>query len=157
MPPPPCKNERSLRTRYTHHLHQPPQSSCQVPHLSGCVQVTAWLSENMGKLLHRSTTLFHVFPSQVAPVSSSRQHTDNNMTDCMNLGTHIVTSSFKPASLNLKTAWSTMFFWVWATLVSLSVCIPESYKDPQESISGVHAISHIWHNGMSSQISTILT
>ncbi len=30
------------------------------------------------------------------------------MTDCMNLGTHIVTSSFKPASLNPKTASCTL-------------------------------------------------
>ncbi len=34
---------------------------------------------------------------------------DYILTDCMNLGTHVVTSSFKPASLNPKTASCTQF------------------------------------------------
>ncbi len=34
---------------------------------------------------------------------------DSSLTDCMNLGTHVVTSSFKPASLNPKTASRTQF------------------------------------------------
>ncbi len=49
----------------------------------------------------------------------------NIMTDCMNLGTHIVTTSFKPASLNLKKA------------SSFTDCVHprKLQKDPQEHIS----------------------
>ncbi len=39
-----------------------------------------------------------------------RKSTRTKMTDCMNLRTHIVTSSFKPALLNPKTASCTLFY-----------------------------------------------
>ena len=39
------------------------------------------------------------------------------LTGCMNLGTHVVTSSFKPASLNAKTASHSQFQIVWMSSI----------------------------------------
>ncbi len=52
------------------------------------------------------------------PYSHCPLKTVNQETDCMNLGTHVVTSSFKPASLNPKTASCTQFL-----IVHVWMCI----------------------------------
>ena len=78
------------------------------------------------------------------------------MTDCTNLETHVVTSSFKPASLNPKTAscWDAIyreFFCIWVTLVWPILCIPESYESMEECISRHSHNQSMWFPKMSAQ------
>ncbi len=61
-------------------------------------------------------------------------------TDCLNHGIHFVTSSLKPASLNLKTASSTVCIWV--TLVSPIVCIPGASQEVTKIRRNVFPVIH---------------